>query len=485
MGSFVECDTALDRDGQKIHINDAPSGAQGYTCLSCGGPMAAYLKRRRNEPHFQHLPLFKGEEILCIWANESHRHKVAKQILQRLKRVKVPALYAIRPDGFEGSVPIIHAANTIEAADVLAERCIFEDSEGTVRFARELEFEQYPGHKELLVRPDIIFRNADQKPILFIEVCVTHSPDDQKLARLARLRIPTIEVQVPPSHFPSDIESLFTRTTENTTWLYHPDLYVYDPHTGGAAHARGRSGATTAHQRRVFEPGESVKCRTFQVEDAIRGVRKRLAGVDHANRRAGVEASSRELGAEENRLAEIYAADQAAFSAKRATISQEISAVEAAIRSANQAVSGEVQQRVDEKRSRFRAAEAALAADKAELAREEKSIRADLEARFRKATAQLAAEESELDAEEAELRAAEIQLQYRFREHDHLVQLEEGIRREEAELSQQETAARARQASVQRAREQQAEATGKTENGFAVAQLLEEQIATRLRQLAR
>ena len=95
--ALVECETALDLQGNEIHIRDAASGAKGYYCSSCGAEMVAHRKRRRNEDHFQHRPRYAGEVFDCLWSNESYRHKIAKKLVRLLRQLKVPALYPSGP----------------------------------------------------------------------------------------------------------------------------------------------------------------------------------------------------------------------------------------------------------------------------------------------------------------------------------------------------------------------------------------------------
>ena len=298
MSALVECDTAVDRDGNEIHIRDAASGAKGYRCRSCGAEMVAHQKRRRNEAHFQHRPRFAGEVFDCLWSNETYRHKVAKRLIRQFRQLKLPVLYPIRPDDYEGPLPRILEAATLEAHEVLEERCVYEDSQGRIRFARALEYDQDPTGKVLMVRPDLIFRNASREPILFVEICVTHTPDDRKLARLLRLQVPTVEIQIPACQSENDLKYFLVNQTAGSRWLYHPKQYVYQPDAENLLSAGRRSRVSTSNKRRL-RGFESVKCRAIRVEDALRGLGKFLAGTDHAERRAAASGSLAKLRAEE------------------------------------------------------------------------------------------------------------------------------------------------------------------------------------------
>lgn len=496
MGVLVECEVAHDQHGNKVHIADAISGANGYYCPSCGAAMAAYMKRRRNESHFQHLSRFGKEEVLCIWANETHRHKVAKRILQRLKQLRVPNLYALAPPDYDDSkpLPLIKAAHVIEAHSAWPELCVFEDEQGQVRFAKYIEAEYLPcdgvqSNKTLLVRPDIIFLDAQRKPLLFIEIFATHEVGDLKMARLRRLNVPTVEITIRPCHFEADIEDLFTRLTSHTKWLYHPDQYVCNPDDDTVDYTRKRGGTAAAHKRRVFDPGESVKCRTFQVEDALRGVRKRLDGVNHAARTAGIEQRHDEFRVEKGRVAALFASAQAELAGEQDRVKAEIERVNAELRAAYLKVDAEVLRRVAAKRNEYERAAANIEVERKALRLEHEASTRDLYQRLQSGKAALRAAAEPANAEfsraDADLRAKEADLRKHHGELDDLCREEATLDREEAELTGKQETVAAELARTQLAYEQQAQAASDTNNRFAGAYALEVRLRERKQLIAR
>jgi hypothetical protein len=48
MPALVECDTAIDRDDNEIHVRDASIIAKGYFRRNCAAELVAQRKRRRN-----------------------------------------------------------------------------------------------------------------------------------------------------------------------------------------------------------------------------------------------------------------------------------------------------------------------------------------------------------------------------------------------------------------------------------------------------
>lgn len=450
MSTLVECDTALDRHGNEIRILDAASGAKGYFCRSCGAEMVAHQKRRRNEAHFQHRPRFAGEVFDCIWSNETYRHKVAKKLIQQSRQLKLPALYALRPAGYNGPLPRILETALLVAPEVLVERCVYEDDQGRIRFARALEYDQDPAGKELLVRPDLIFRNARQEPILFVEICVTHTPDDRKLARLHRLQVPTVEIQILACHSENELAHFLTHTATSSRWLYHPQQYVYQPAPEGSLSAGRRSGAPTSNKRRLFGV-ESLKCRTIRVEDALRGVRKHLAGPEHAARRAELAACHDKLRAEEDRITQLFTEHQRQYQTEQATSSREVAELDAQLRTAHRAVNPEVQRRVAERRSEAEAATAALERERSNLRRAFEDAQRAAHHEFNAATTELRDQEAAADAI---FDRAEAELRNQYAECDELIRMAAELDAEEAKLNNweglaQEGLERARQALYQ------------------------------------
>lgn len=481
MSTLVECDTALDRHGNEIHIRDAPSGAKGYYCRSCGAEMAAHQKRRRNEAHFQHRPRFAGEVFDCLWSNESYRHKTAKRLIQQSGQLKLPALHALRPDDYEGPVPRILEAEVFFAHEALVERCVFEDSQGRPRFAHALEYDEDPSDKVLLVRPDLVFRNADGHPVLFVEICVTHTPDDRKLARLMRLQVPTVEIQIPGCNSEKELAHFLTHNTSHSRWLYHPKQYVYQPDLDNPLSTGRRGRGTVSNKRRLFGL-ESLKCRIIRVEDALRGVRKFLAGVEHTERRTAATARLAELGAEETRLEGIVHDKQGKLSTQQQQIKLLIAAAEADLAPTYRATNATVQRRVAKMRNDYRAAEENLAREAIDLAYQEADYQADLTRRLQTATAAVRAtaaqEAGELDQRAAALRA-------HWREHDRLCEEEARLSRQEAELSAAIELAQTTLERARSAREQQEWANSQATNLFATAYNIENQLAERKRFLAK
>jgi hypothetical protein len=406
MTSPVEFDIAHDAQGNIVLISEAQSGAHGYFCIGCSSEMVAY-KGSIYRPHFKHHAKNKADERLCPYSNETVRHKLAKEILLRLKRIKVPDVLALRPLGYTGTVPRLAKAAFIEADTVLAERHVYEDETGRVRMARK--FDDGGGSRHLLLRPDIIFLDAQSKPMLFIEICVTHAVDDAKLAVLRGLNVNTIEVRIPPTHHPAEIESLFS-TVAQTRWLHHQlqTLHPFNPDDTGPTSPRGRKSAVDEGQLSEFR--EAVKCRTFRVKAALRGIGKCLESPDFAQAESVIGQEEREVGVREaairaefknarkpiddeiRRIEDLFVEEQARLEGEIARVNIELGA-------AYRATDEELQRRVEARRAEYRGTQAVNGAEREAMEEPYRQREAAIKRRFREATDQLQAEERAWDAE--------------------------------------------------------------------------------------
>ena len=88
---------ALDDMNVVRFISDVKSGKHGYRCLQCGGELVAKKHKDRLD-HFAHDPKDVSRLGKCTYSDETYRHKIAKEILQRIKQIKVPALYKLPPN---------------------------------------------------------------------------------------------------------------------------------------------------------------------------------------------------------------------------------------------------------------------------------------------------------------------------------------------------------------------------------------------------
>jgi len=184
----------LRADGTIAHVSEVPSGLEcGCTCPGCGARLVA-RKGAKQDHHFGHVGAEDGTP--CRTGPETALHRFAKEVLERRLKLTLPRLeigvgrerwvgYEGGSYGFDGAV---------------------------------LE------HKLGEIVPDVIVRKGRRD--LLVEFAVTHPCEETKLARIARMDVSAIEVDL--SRVPRDIDR---EGIENAIldaaprrWLHNPKL---------------------------------------------------------------------------------------------------------------------------------------------------------------------------------------------------------------------------------------------------------------------
>jgi hypothetical protein len=251
-----------------VFIMDAESGRKGYWCVGCNAEMEA-VRRRKNTSHksyFRHIAKdVKKGEIPCTFSNQDFRHNLAIDILQRTKRIKVPNLYKYSPDGKQAK--LIEQAKFIEAHSVKAELSFYEDDDGNIHSGKNPEIE----NKNLLIRPDVTFFDIEGKPILLIEIVVSHKLNDEKKAKIRRLGIDTVQIIIPKDS-PENIAKNFL-ITQNTKWVFNH----VEQNTNYFQFSSGNTeGISEIDELQMGLFRESIICRKNQVSNLIRSITRCL-----------------------------------------------------------------------------------------------------------------------------------------------------------------------------------------------------------------
>ena len=260
---------AYNTGGKIIHISEAGSGKKGYFCLGCERQMQAVKFKIENyQSYFRHDPQGVEPNKKCTYSDETHRHKLAKNILQIIKKIKVPPVYKYPPKGQEGLANILVEDRFIEAHTVENETCFYENENGEIKWGKKKDVDE----RFLLIQPDVTFFDKDYRPILFIELVATHGLTLEKRVKIRRLGIDTIQVRIPRDS-PEAIENTFYNS-EKIKWVYNNEqeraeyLPVSNPDAVGVP-------PIDELQRKLFE--ESFECRAAQIRSFIRGINKCLA----------------------------------------------------------------------------------------------------------------------------------------------------------------------------------------------------------------
>ena len=258
-------DWAKNLEGDYVHISQAQSGAQGYYCLGCGKEMLA-AKGIIKKHHFRHaVKDADNSKKECVNSSREYREKLAYFYFMRVKKITVPAVYKYPPKGIDGFPYLIKEKQTIYAHRVAREITFFEDENGIIRSGKNTKVDE----RYLWIRPDAVFYDINDKPILFIEFIVTHKPDTDKLNKLRRLGINTVQIIV-PKKTEEELEKEISRASK-VKWTYNE----IESDTEYISIPQGNSEGIPPideEQRKLFE--ESFACRRAQVENLIRSIRR-------------------------------------------------------------------------------------------------------------------------------------------------------------------------------------------------------------------
>lgn len=260
---------AKDGSDNRIHISNAISGRNGYRCIDCNVSMQANIGNKLLTPYFSHDPIDRLEKkVNCSFSDESYRHEIAKEILQRIKCIKVPSVYKFPPAGILGNAKRLSEAREIKAHSVKNEYYVYEEEDGSIQHGDTKK------ESPLLIKPDVAFLNEKGDPILLIEIVATHKVDKEKLFKIMALGIDTIQVSI-PAHFNEEaIENNF-KITDNTEWLYNYDQQHADYFQLPERNSE-RIPDLNEFERRTNKELVSYECTTFQIKQLAIRIRKCL-----------------------------------------------------------------------------------------------------------------------------------------------------------------------------------------------------------------
>lgn len=186
------------KNGRITNILDVESGLRcECICPSCGEALVA-KKGSKIMHHFAH---HAGHN--CEYGYESSLHLAAKDILSKAKKIVIPPVYVDFPDSYK------------------AKELLFE--------AREINID----HVELEKRyndviPDIVIYTGSKQ--FFVEIFVTHCIDDEKLEKLRKANISTIEIDLSKRDKTITTEKLtelLLNDSEEKKWKYNSVAYKY------------------------------------------------------------------------------------------------------------------------------------------------------------------------------------------------------------------------------------------------------------------
>jgi hypothetical protein len=262
-------DWALDIKEKAVHITNAKSGAQGYYCMGCREEMQGVkFKNPKYQSYFRHhVSNIDTNKIECIVASRNYRERIASAILNRLKYVKVPTLYKYPPKGIEKLPMLLEQSKVINASYVKSELTFYEDEEGNIKWGKNLNIQD----RYLLIRPDVTFFDSKDNPILFIEFVVHHKLDIEKISKLNRIGVNTIQIIIPK--VPEELIEEAIKSVRKYKWVYNE----LEANTKYVSVSKGNTEEVPPideQQRNLFE--ESFICRTSKINELLRAFEKCL-----------------------------------------------------------------------------------------------------------------------------------------------------------------------------------------------------------------
>jgi hypothetical protein len=185
------------KDGQLVHISDAQRGLScGCICPCCKAPLIA----RKGSVNIHHFAHSKGAE--CAKAVETALHLASKQILEEHKEITLPAVQ-IDLETYRDPIPV--------------------SPERTFRLD-EVRAEKRTGD----IVPDILAYSGGVP--LLIEIRVTHEVDKTKAAKIRRLGISAIEIDLSSfcrNFTPEELADAVIRQTANKKWVFNAKSEKY------------------------------------------------------------------------------------------------------------------------------------------------------------------------------------------------------------------------------------------------------------------
>lgn len=184
------------RDGQLLHVDEVERGLEcGCVCAGCKGPLVA-RQGAQNIHHFAH-----ASGAGCEGAYETALHLAAKAILEEEMHIVLPPVTTKLENN---RAPVEFAPEK----DHLIDSVVLEKKLGTTI-------------------PDVIAVISGHK--LAIEIKVTHGVDDEKLTRIEREGVSTIEIDLSdlPRNLDKDLICFHVvESVERKVWLYN--VYAVD-----------------------------------------------------------------------------------------------------------------------------------------------------------------------------------------------------------------------------------------------------------------
>jgi hypothetical protein len=257
---------ARDRAKTRIHINDILQGGRdGYSCPGCDQEMVA-VKCIDRLSYFRHYASELSPRKQCTYSDRDERYKIAKESIQRLRKIKVPVILKSPPEEAYGPPMKISDSKFIDAFEIKIEQYFYEDESHNIHMAGNLD----DPNLKLLFKADAVFIDKNENPILLIHFVERHSTlsltIDEKVA-LRSIGTDAVQVRIPKESAEA-IERAFL-TVENTKWILNNE-YDRTKYERPARIVGGEIYSIDELQGQFLE--ENFNCRRAQINRLIRQI---------------------------------------------------------------------------------------------------------------------------------------------------------------------------------------------------------------------
>lgn len=289
---------ALDKDGNRIDIVDAQSGLHDYLCPceDCKTAMVA-VKCTKRRAFFRHYAKDVQWKARCTYSDAKERSKIAKEILARIKSIKVPSVFKEPPPGVEGNPKRLRGPQIINAYKVEAAVYFYEDQNFNIGASHK---QDTPLLKEVF-KADIVFLDQTEKAILLIELVEKERRiTDAERGYLRAIGIDAVQVRI-PTESQAAIEAVFKKTN-NTKWIYNNEC-ERTPYKLPVSPELGESVPDSDEHQSGFL-GESTRCRASQIANLVRAINKCLESEPYATASRALNDAIRRVKEETSQLAD-------------------------------------------------------------------------------------------------------------------------------------------------------------------------------------
>src|SRR5205085_8367308 len=127
---------ALDKNLERIHISQVPSGRDYYSCRGCKQELVA-VKCKTRRSFFRHHASEQSPRKKCTYSDHDERLRIAIDSLQLLRRIKVPTVYKYPPAGQDGMPVKIASATFVDIYKIKVKQFFYEDDSCRIQWGEE------------------------------------------------------------------------------------------------------------------------------------------------------------------------------------------------------------------------------------------------------------------------------------------------------------------------------------------------------------